>query len=1076
VSRPAVEDIYELSPLQAGMLFHCLYAPDAALYFEQVTLTFDARLDRTAFDRAWREVVARNPILRTSFHWDGLEKPVQVVHPEVDVEIRHVELDGAGNMAGRARAIDSWLRDDRRRAFDLRRAPLFRVAALRVGPASWHLVLSFHHALLDGWSLPLLFQEFSSLYEAYVQGREPRLDTRRPYGDYIGWLQQQDLGEAERFWRRTLEGYAGTFPLPEDRSGTAPDSPDQFSDGFLALSSEATASLQAFCRREQVTLNTLVQAAWALVLARYGRVDDVVFGAIVSGRPPQLAGIEAMIGMFINTIAVRIRTPRDQPVGAWLRRVQADQFEARRYEYSPLVQVQGWSGIPRGTPLFETILVFENYPRVPQGVTAGRRSASDARAFERTNYPLCLIAGVAPDLQLRLLHDERRFSGAAVTRLLTHVAGAMESLAADGSVPLGRVSFLTAAERETVLTWSRGDTRADAERCIHDAFADRAAQSPDAIAIVAPGSTMTFGELHRRARAVASRLRAAGVGPEVRVGIAIERSPDQIAALLAVLEAGGAFVPLDLDHPRGRLEYITRDAGVALVLTAGGRASALPGSIATIDVRGSEPPPSVGSTATAAQPENLAYVIYTSGSTGRPKGVMGEHRAAMNRFSWMWRVRPFERGELGAVKTPLGFVDSIWEIFGPLLAGAALALIPEPDARDPVRLRDALARTGATRVVLVPAMLRALLDCGSALGEQLPRLRHWTVSGESLPADLARRFAEQCPAAVLWNLYGSSEVAGDATSFEYAGEGASVPIGRPIDNTRAYVLDHDLRPAPIGLPGELYVAGLNLARGYLRRPDATAERFLPDPFGQAGDRLYRTGDVARWRENGVLEFVGRADTQVKVRGVRIDPGEIESVLREHPDVHDAVVLLRELPSGPALTMYVVPRRWPAPEAADLRAVLARRLPDAMIPTAYVAVPEFPLTPSGKIWRRALPDPDVTSSRTAREAGRQPPQGGTEERVSAAWTAVLGIEHPGRQDGFFESGGHSLLATQLVSRLREEFRVELPLRSVFEAQTIAGIAAAIEQAMGSHASTLAMPAIVPVARGGARRPAARAETR
>ena len=725
MSASNVEDIYELSPLQAGMLFHTLYAPEAALYFEQVTLTFEMRLDRAAFDRAWRDVVARNPILRTSFHWEGIEKALQIVHLDVEVEIRHVDLTGTPR-AARAKAVEELLRADRIRGFDLRRAPLFRVAALRMASAAWHLVLSFHHILLDGWSLPLLFREFSALYEAHAQGLPPRLETRRPYSDYIGWLQQQDLGDAETFWRASLADYAGPSRLGVDRLAPAPDTPEQFSDRFLPLTAGLTAALQAFCRREQITMNTLVQAAWALVLARYGGTGDVVFGAIVSGRPPQLPGVESMIGMFLNTIPVRIRLRPEETVGEWLRSVQAGQFEARRFEHTPLIQLQAWTDVPRGTPLFETIVVFENYPR---GATPGARPqqpVSDARAFERTNYPLCLIAGLAPDLQFRLLYDGRRFEAATVERMLTHVAAAIEALT-DPTQPLGRVSFLPAEERRALIEdWSRSASAALADRCIHELFNEQAARIPNAPAVVDGGRVVTYAELQARSLALARTLRAAGAGPESLIGIGMERSVEQIVALVGVLQAGAAYVPLDLSHPRERTAGIIADAGIEIVLATGETRVADGTAVVQVSADGSwtvEPP-----LAGLVWPGNLAYVIYTSGSTGRPKGVMGEHRAALNRFAWMWRARPFEAGEICAVKTPLVFVDSIWEIFGPLLAGTPIALIREDDAREPFRLIDALARAGATRVIVVPSLLRALLESGADLAAKLAPLAHWTVS------------------------------------------------------------------------------------------------------------------------------------------------------------------------------------------------------------------------------------------------------------------------------------------------------------------------------------------------------------
>jgi amino acid adenylation domain-containing protein/non-ribosomal peptide synthase protein (TIGR01720 family) len=1046
-----VQDLYPLSPMQQGLLFHSLLSPRSGLYFEQLRLSVDGPLDRVALRKAWQRVVDRHGILRTRFAWEGSKEPLQVVERAVALPWQELDWRGLSGAAQEER-LAAWLDADRRRGFDVAQAPLMRLALIRTAEASCEMVWSFHHLLLDGWSLPLVMKELLRLYQALAQGRPLELGEVPPYRDYVRWLRQQDLPAAERYWRKELAGFRVPTKLAGEPGADAREAGEAAPDEQKAvLSAAATAALHAFGRRHQLTLNTMVQGAWGLLLGRHSGEDDVVFGVTASGRPAALPGVESMVGLFVNTLPMRLRVSDGQPVLEWLKNLQARQVEQRQYEYSPLVEVQAWSDVPSGQPLFESLLVFENYPVDASGLRewAGPLDIRSTPISERTNYPLTVLAVPGPRLSLQINHDRRRFPAATVTRMLSHLTTLLEDMASRPDADVSQLRWLTDAERHQVLAgWNETGTEGS-DRSIHARFEEQVERTPQAVALRFGDEGLVYQDLNRRANRLARRLRHLGAGSESRVGICLERSPDMVVALLAVLKSGGAYVPLDPKHPAARLGFVLEDSRPAVVLT---REELLP-VLPSLGARtlcldrdapevASESGENLGIEAAAGQ---AAYVIYTSGSTGQPKGVVGLHGGAVNRFEWMWSTYPFEADEVCCQKTTLSFVDSVWEVFGPLLRGVPSVLIGEEEARDPFRLVEELARRGVTRIVLVPSLLRALLDGVGDLQGRLPRLRYWVTSGEALPPELARRFVGAMPGARLINLYGSSEAAADATHCEVRDAADAVPIGRPITNMRAYVLDRGREPVAVGVAGELHLSGAGLARGYLHRPELTAEKFLPDPFArEPGGRLYRTGDWARWREDGQLEFLGRVDQQVKVRGHRIEPGEIEAALVQHAGVRQAVVVAREDAVGEkSLVAYVVAAEAPL-SASHLRAFLGRRLPEYMVPAHFLVIDALPLTPSGKVDRKALPEPGA--GRPPVDDGFVPPRNSLEEAVAAVWAEVLGLERVGAHDDFFELGGHSLKAAQVVSRLRAAFGVELSLGRIFEARRLEHLAAAIEEAL------------------------------
>jgi amino acid adenylation domain-containing protein len=1051
-----VEDLYPLSPMQSGLLFHSLYDPDAGYYVEQFSCLFDGELDAAAFERAWRQLLGRHAILRTAFVWKGLDKPLQVVRQQVGLPLEVSDWRALGERE-REERLEAFLEADRARGFELSEAPLMRLCLVRLADDSYQFVWTSHHLLLDGWSMGLLLRELFIRYDALVRGAEPIVEPVKPYRDYIAWLQRQDSSKAEAYWRRMLAGFAAPTPLGIGRVSLSSSRQEaQYDRRQVALPADLTSGLQTFARRHRLTLGTLMQGAWALLLSRYSAEEDVVFGVTVSGRPADLAEVETMVGLFINTLPMRVKAAPESPLLDWLRGLQEQQAELRQYEFSPLVEVQGWSEVERGQPLFESIFGFENYPidQTLRELSGGVR-VEDVRLAEKTNFPINLAIIPGHSLTLDIMYDCRRFAAESVARLTGHFQTLLQAMLERPAQKLSELPMLTEGERgEMVGHWN--ETRADypAHLCLHELFEAQARRTPHAPALAFDDERLSYAELNRRANRLAHRLRSLGVGTEARVGILLERSAEMVVGLLAVLKAGGAYVPLDPTYPRERLASMLDDARPAVLLTQQQLRATLPDhatQVVCVDAdreeieREPEHDPVNLST-----PDSLAYVIYTSGSTGRPKGVLIPHRAVVNHnFAIVpaYELRPADRVLQFA---SLSFDVAVEEIFPTWLAGACVVIRPTAALDSHQAFFDLLKRERITVVNLSTPYWNELMAELARTGSSIaPSLRLAAVGGEKgLPEGFA--FAQQQAGAGvrLLNVYGPTETTVtntlyDATACGVSPEADSVPIGRPIANTQIYLLDRHLQPVPVGVGGEVYIGGDSVARGYLNRPEQTAEKFLPSPFGvEAGARLYKTGDLARFHADGNIEFLGRADLQVKVRGFRIELGEIESLLSQHAGVRETVVLVREdVPGDKRVVAYVVAEDEAALSPGGLRAFVAERLPDYMVPSAFVVLEEMPLTPNGKLDRRALPPPE--QFRLGTTGSYAAPRTPVEELVCGIWCEVLGVERVGADEDFFELGGHSLLATQVISRVREALGAEVALRTLFESPTVTEFAASVE---------------------------------
>ncbi|MGY4641860.1 non-ribosomal peptide synthase/polyketide synthase [Pseudomonas sp. TE24901] len=1018
-----VEDLYPLSPMQQGMLFQSLYGEGSGDYINQMRIDVQG-LDVARFDQAWQAAVDRHEILRSGFLWQAeLEQPLQVVHKQVRMPFETLDWQQRADLD---KALETLAASARTQGFVLEQAPLLSLSVVRTGASSHHIIYTNHHILMDGWSGSQLFGE---VLQQYAGESLPAPAGR--YRDYIAWLQAQDKSVSEAFWKDQLKHLQQPTRLAH---GTQGDGAEANGEHRLSLDAAQTEHLKVFAQRNKVTLNTLVQGAWLLLLAHHTGQATVAFGATVAGRPTELRGIEQQVGLFINTLPV-VATPDAQlPVSQWLQQVQAQNVSLREQEHTPLFEIQRWAALG-GEALFDSILVFENYPvseALEQSAPSGLRFGA-VQSLEQTHYPLTVLLAIGDTLGLEFNYDRHSFSAAHIQRLAEHFVQLLHAMASDESQRLAALPSLPSAEREVVVkAWNATAQTYPLDQGVHQLIEAQVVRTPNAPALAFAGQALSYAQLNARANRLAHRLIAAGVGPDVLVGLAVERSMEMVVGLLAVLKAGGAYVPLDPEYPRERLAYMLQDSGVQLLLTQAHLLAQLPlpaGVQSLVLEEGdawlhaySEHNPDV-----PVDRENLAYVIYTSGSTGQPKGAGNRHAALTNRLCWMQQAYGLEASDSVLQKTPFSFDVSVWEFFWPLMTGARLVVAAPGDHRDPAKLVSLINGQRITTLHFVPSMLQAFLQ--DATVASCLSLQRIVCSGEALPADAQQQVFAKLPQAGLYNLYGPTEAAIDVTHWTCVEEGRdAVPIGRPIANLGCYVLDDNLAPAPVGVLGELYLGGMGLARGYHRRAALTAERFVTDPFG-SGERLYRTGDLARYRDDGVIEYAGRIDHQVKLRGLRIELGEIEARLLEHASVREAAVLAVE---GTHLVGYLVLQQpcedWKEPLVAHL----AAQLPDYMVPAQWVLLAQMPLSPNGKLDRKALPKPQAQGAEQY-----EAPRSEIERQVAALWCEVLGVERVGMNDNFFELGGHSLLVLMLKERIRKVSGVGLSVSQLMLNPTVRG---------------------------------------
>ncbi|MDX3187039.1 non-ribosomal peptide synthase/polyketide synthase [Streptomyces sp. MN03-5084-2B] len=1037
-----VDDVYPLTPLQAGMLFHSLLDPAADAYVDQARMLLDGVRDPDAFAQAWQQVADRTPVLRTELVWDGVEDPLQVVRHRAVVPITRHDWRGLSEAEQNAQ-LERLSAADAAEGLELTTAPLMRLAIVALTHDRVLLMWTSHHIVLDGWSLAQIFTEVCEQYAAITEHRVPRVPVHRPFRDYLGWLAGQDVTAAEDHWRGVLSGVAAPTPLPWDRPPASAHRTRSSRTTRTALSTEDTERLRDVARRHGLTVNTLVQGAWALLLAHSSGEADVVFGTTVSGRPDDLPGVETMIGMFINTVPTRTHVDGGEPVLSWLRRLQDEQNQARRYDFLALGRLRALSDVPSGGNLFDSMVAFENYPFDENAAAQAGVTLREVTALDATTFPVTLRAYVDRRLGFELGTDPALFDEETAAALAARLETLLLGIAENPDRPIARLPWLSAGDRARLAVAEPVSLPAPT---ITELFATQVAARPDAVALTADGTEYTYAELNARANRLAHRLIALGAGPERFVALRLPRSPEQVVAILAVLKAGAAYLPIDPATPEERVERMLADTGPVAVLA--------PEDVDVADGPDTDPPP-------RCTPDHPAYVIYTSGSTGLPKGVVIPHRNVTRLFAATAARFGFGADDVWTLFHSYAFDFSVWEIWGPLLHGGRLVVVPHAVSRSPREFLRLLADERVTVLNQTPSAFYQLVradedDPGARLA-----LRYVVFGGEALDtrrlAGWFARHGDRAPRLV--NMYGITETTVHVTHHDLVSDVDTLGvIGTPLPDLAGYVLDADLNPVPAGVPGELYVAGDGLARGYLGRPGLTAARFVADPFGAPGSRMYRSGDRVSRTGDGALRYHGRADQQVKIRGFRIEPGEIEATLLALPDVGSAAVLAREdEPGRKRLVAYVVATTPDAPpSAARLREHLGRSLPDYMVPSAFVTLDELPLTRNGKLDQRALPAPAATGTGSFAE-----PRTETERTVAAVLAATLGLERVGADGNFFELGGDSILSIRFTSALREAFGVEVSPRTVFDHPTVAALAAALPAASATPLSA----AITPVARDG-----------
>nr|WP_267497724.1 non-ribosomal peptide synthase/polyketide synthase [Paenibacillus farraposensis] len=1043
-----VENVYKLTSMQKGMLFHSQLEPGSTAYFEQAVFSLQGSLDVDVFVQSLDALVQRHDVLRTSFY-SGLAEPVQVVYRHKSCGFYYEDLRELEE-AARETYAQAFSVNDMTAGFDLAQDALLRVSVLRTGEQTYRFYWSFHHIIMDGWCVPIMMQEVFEHYAAIQEQREPELSVVLPYSQYIEWLDRQNPEEAATYWSKYLEGYEQQTQLPQEIQ----ENPQSRTEGYVPeefvcdLGEELTHRMQLISKQYQVTINTLMQTAWGLVLQRYNSSRDVVFGSVVSGRPAEITGIETMIGLFINTIPVRVRADEGAAFADVLKATQEQALASNAYDTYPLYEIQART--EQKQSLISHIMVFENYPMEQQIEQSASTDEDDfeitnVSMFDQTSYDFNLIVIPGEAVRISFRYNSLVYKQASVERMQGHFVHVLEQITANPNLLVSELEVATREEMMQILKQFNA-TAADypKDKTIHQMFEEQAERTPEQTAVVFGESRLTYRELNERANRLARTLRAEGVQADQLVGLMAERSLDMMVGIFAILKAGGAYVPIAPDYPEERIRYMLEDSGAKLLLLPSHLQDRISFAGRTLKLDETQAYVKDGSNlAPIAGPRDIAYVIYTSGSTGKPKGVMIEHRSVINRLTWMQEAYPLDAGDMILQKTAITFDVSVWELFWWSFVGASMCLLPVGGEKDPEVIVETIAAQKVSTMHFVPAMLSAFLEHiehqGESAQSKLASLKQVFASGEALTPNAAARFQQYVAPvsqAKLVNLYGPTEATVDVSYFNLRADETyrTVPIGKPISNIQLYVVSEGGKLQPIGVPGELCIAGDGVGRGYLNRPELTAEKFVDSPFSP-GERMYRTGDLVRWQADGNIEYLGRIDHQVKIRGYRIELGEVETQLLKVEAVQETVVVAREDESGQKqMCAYFTANAELT--GSELRGALAQELPGYMIPSYFVQLAHMPLSPNGKIDRKALPVPE----RNLLAGGKyEAPTTPMETRLAQIWKDVLGVGRVGIKDNFFEIGGHSLRATLLIARIQKEMNGLLSLREVFQYPTIAEMA-------------------------------------
>mgnify|MGYP005834128821 CR=1 FL=1 len=1048
-SKENVKDMYFLSPMQEGMLFHWIYNKNTLQYFEQFSFEIEGELDIVLFHKSFDALIARHDIFRTTFVYEKVKRPLQVVLKEWPGFV-HFEDISQMSEDSRNSYLEEFKKRDKEKGFDFSKDMLLRLAVFRTGCTSYSIVWSFHHILMDGWCIGIVINELFGIYYALKEGRPFDVDRVQSYSSYIKWLGKQDMNQASNYWGNYLQGYSQAAFLPKtsrrpgDKSYTAEEI-------IFNIDEKLTEGLNKLAMDCHVTLNTVFQAIWGILLMGYNNCEDVVFGSVVSGRPAEIPGIENMVGLFINTVPVRVHNDNYSFSGL-LTKMQENALVSEKYSFYPLAEIQSASFLKQG--LVNHIIAFENYPMEKELKSSNGEISvygfklRNLKVFEQTNYDFNIIVGIDNELSVRLSFNSAVFEHSFIRRLEGQFKQIIEQVLKKPDIHVNSIRFITPDEENEQLnvfndTYAKYPDKSN----LHQLFEEQVKKVPQNVALVYENNTLTYSELNQRANSLARVLREKGVARETIVAMLVERSVEMIVGMLAVLKAGGTYLPINPSYPQDRITYTLEDSGSTILLTDSSSIN-MPylkdiNNIFVINLE--EECLYQGESSNLENlnsPDNMAYIIYTSGTTGKPKGVMIEHRNVV-RLLFNDRMQfDFKDTDIWTMFHSYCFDFSVWEMYGALLYGGKLVVVPEIVAKDTREFLRLLKNERVTVLNQTPTAFYNLWEeeAKCYLGEL--SIRYVIFGGEALKPALLKGWRDRYPQTLLINMYGITETTVHVTYKEitqYEIENNISNIGKPIPTLTSYIMDRNLRLLPVGSVGELCVGGDGVGRGYLKKPELTAERFIQNPY-KPGERLYRSGDLARLLPGGEMEYLGRIDHQVKIRGHRIELGEIESCLLKNERIRETVVLARDDSQGNKyLCAYIVADEEIS--LVKLKEQLSKELPDYMIPSNFMRLEKMPLTSNGKVDRKALPDP-VSNI----ETGVQyiAPSNETEEKIAAVWKEVLGIDKAGIDDNFFDMGGHSLKATVLASRLHKEFNKEIPLHKIFETPTIRELASYINE--------------------------------
>jgi amino acid adenylation domain-containing protein len=1028
-----IENVYPLSHLQEGLYYHWLSSPDSPAYFLQMSYRMKGGLDITTLEKTYHTLVERHAVLRTFFTQDFGEQVLQVVRKEANPVFIYKDLTGAPQTA-----VEEYKAADRAKGFNLQAGSQMRLCVLFLGDDTYEFIWSHHHIIMDGWCVGILMKEFFQVYAALAQATTPDLGKAYPYSSYIEWLTKTDKEHSTNYWRAYLSGFDAITGLPKLSASSKEYIPRETS---FQLSSEVTQAIKEICRQYGVTENTFFQAVWAVLLSKYNNTNDVVFGAIVSGRPAEVKGIEEMIGLFINTIPVRVQVDSQSSFADLLKEVQAASIEGIDHHYTQLAQIQSESEL--GQNLFDHLIQFQNFP-VQEVVSDSAQPADGKKGLSLENFSMaghntydftCLISP-REVMDFTFMYNAARYSEANIRQLQLHLTKLVNEIAAGVTTPVSKLDYLSKEEKQQLLVGFNDTVVASFKaKTLVELFEQQARKTPELTAVFFDGKQLTYRELDEQSNKLANYLELTyNLQSGEPVGVMLDRSEGLVIAILAVFKAGATYVPIDPEYPDARKQYIMEDAGIKVLLTKTNYIFSLSnytGSFFGMDVELDVLETPATPTGITVRPDDLAYIIYTSGSTGEPKGVMVEHGAVANTIQGHRAIFDLNEGDRSLQFASPSFDASITQVFVPLISGGALYIINDKQKKDPALLEQYITAHSIAYADIPPAYQKLMNT------DSIGWLKKLGSGGEAAIPEKVNAFTKYGP---YFNAYGPTEAAICATMFVVkkgqSFEGATVPIGKPIPNAQVYILHADKSLVPVGAVGEICIGGAGVARGYWNNAQLTAAKFIDSPFVQ-GEKIYCSGDLGRWLPDGNIEFMGRKDDQVKIRGYRIELGEIENALRTHSSVNGAVVLARANANGEKeIVAYVVPEEG-VKDLQDITKYVTEILPEYMVPSHFVSMNEFPVNTNGKIDKKQLPDPSAVSAGTGVEyvAARNE----TEEKLVEIWQEILAKDQIGVRDDFFKLGGHSIKVVQLISRINSTFLVRIDIQSIFNDPTIENIA-------------------------------------